>query len=105
MSERYARGISCTWFGVAQRDCPFCHGAIVVLDNPADWWEPINRFESGDYGHFGKIPQQVGWRPRPHPGYRAMWDWAIAQQRCFKHPAHLKNSYRKHTGIDVDMTV
>jgi hypothetical protein len=100
------QGTNCTWVGEANGTrppgCPFCHG---TLREAPIFWIMVDDIERGEYpwpGYMktGPLPE---WKSRPHPGYRAMWMWALEQQRCFRHVAHLRNSYKKHTGNDVEI--
>ncbi|HVI10180.1 MAG TPA: hypothetical protein VND65_17960 [Candidatus Binatia bacterium] len=108
----FTTGIRCTFFGVnphANLLCPYC-GQALQLSGEKEFWKRLEDFEKGEYTlqHFGETVTNVpaeGWRPRPHPGYVAMWKWAQESNRCFRHAVHLKNSYRKHTGVDVDLTL
>ena len=88
--------------------CPICGGMLYEFESPAPWWDGVDKFERGDYPYpaylAAKGPQPADWKPRPHPGYRKMCEWQKAQNRCFRHVAHLKNSYKKHAGIEVDLT-
>ncbi|MGB2633893.1 MAG: hypothetical protein WAM58_08155 [Candidatus Acidiferrum sp.] len=99
------KGVNCTWVGEgaeasASGSCPFCAGD---LHEAPTFWQDIDAIERGDYTWptYKKEPPLPEWKPQPHPGFRAMWEWAKAQQRCFKHVMHLRNSYKKHTGIVV----
>lgn len=101
------QGIACTWIGECDPEqtlaCPFCGGGLRALP---DFWAEVIKVELGTYSWpaYKLTPQPADWKPRPHPGYRAMWEWARQQQdRCFKHIMHLRNSYQKHAGINVEI--
>jgi len=109
--EHFVTGVDCTYFG-HQLDlrtiCPFCDRPV-VRSVEKEFWDRIHDFELGKYGidHFGtpKDPPASDWMPRPHPGYIEMWKWAEQQNRCFHHPVHMANAYRKYTGKLVNMAL
>jgi hypothetical protein len=111
--EPFITGVNCTYFGRGlngnvDQVCPFCSGATQVVDE-AEFWKRIDGFEAGRY-EFALLakagtPVPEGWQPKPHPGYAGMFKWAQAENRCFKHVAHMKNSFAKHTGTVVDLTL
>lgn len=84
--------------------CPACK-AVTCQYDVAKFWDEILKVQAGDYPwpEYKKTPQPEGWQPVPHPGYWGMWVWAVESKRCFNHPQHMKNSYKKHTGIDVSI--
>jgi hypothetical protein len=99
------QGVNCVWIGErsqvsASGNCPFCSGELKEVPT---FWADVDAVERGEYSWptYKKTAQPADWKPQPHPGYRAMWEWASKQQRCFKHIAHLHNSYLKHTGTYV----
>ncbi len=107
MSIRFRKGSRCTYAGVTTESfCPFCQQGLDDADQN-EFLEQIKAFEHGEYqwSTYSKADQPADWKPRPHPGYTQMLGWAVEQNRCFKHPIHMKNSYRKHTGQDVDLTL
>jgi hypothetical protein len=116
MEERTAQtgeivsGLRCTWFGPreelsASGNCLFCAGPVGSPFPEEKFWSDVDAVESGNYiwPTYKKTAQPTDWKPRPHPGYRAMWEWARTQRRCYVHVAHLRNSYRKHTGNEVEI--
>lgn len=103
-------GIRCTWFGPSEKlsasgSCLHCAGPVSAPFDEDRWWAEVDAVEQGTYPwpKYKKVAPELDWKPRPHPGYRAMWVWAQSQNRCFKHIAHLRNSYLKHTAIVVDL--
>lgn len=87
--------------------CPSCGSACVTVSAEEEE-KRIEDFQAGRYkwsDYNLRDPEPPGWIPRPHPGYRAMLDWGRQQAHCYKHVAHLKNSYAKHAGITVDLTL
>lgn len=105
-------GTKCTFYGSnphAPDLCPRCGQALQTFNQDA-FLNRLRDFEEGNYafdifkGDGSKSPDP-DWRPRPHPGYLEMWGWANESTRCFKHVAHMKNSYTKHTGRIVDLTL
>lgn len=72
---RLCYGATCTWFGsiheVAKRGvlpcCPHCSGVLFQLPTEEEWWNGVDQYE----------------RNKPHPGYRAMFEWQRAQKKCF----------------------
>jgi len=101
------KGVQCTVI-LAPEDlpesgaCPYCDGPVQKF--PA-LMEQIQGVENGiyDWPAYKRDPQPATWRPHARTNYVKMWMWQIEQKRCFKHPMHLKNSFKKHTGIDVDI--
>lgn len=107
-----------TWIGLEQETveipspdgtlpmrCPGCSFETVPIDMHAET-RTNALFEMGSYGwpSWMKTAQPDGWQPREHPGYSEMRLWAIRQEkRCFNHMMHMKNSYKKHMTIDVDI--
>lgn len=108
MSARFVTGVSCTVSAVSDSGiCPFCKMALKDADQ-AEFQQKLEAFENGEYSfsdYNNKEPEPAGWTPKPHPGYVAMWNWARSQDRCFRHVAHMRNSYKKHTGTDVDLNL
>jgi hypothetical protein len=110
MSTLFTTGLKCTFFGVNPQGnmlCPHC-GQALQLSDEEGFWRRLQDFEDGSYSseHFGgDRTTDADWKPHQHLGYVAMWKWAQESNRCFRHAVHLKNSYRKHTGIDVDLTL
>jgi hypothetical protein len=106
----FGTGLHCTFFGVnvhADAICPTCSQNLQVTDE-AGFWKRLQDFEDGTYSseHFGAdATSDPDWKPHPHPGYVAMWKWQAEVNRCFKHAMHLRNSYKKHTGVEIDMTI
>lgn len=105
-------GTKCTFYGTnphAPDQCPTCGTPLQTVDEQ-EFWTRIENFQIGRYefdifkGDGSKSPDP-DWRPKMHPGYMDMWLWAKQQSHCFKHSMHLRNSYKKHTGHDVDMTM
>lgn len=104
---RLCYGVRCTWFGSIHETasiegglpcCPLCHGVLFEIPDEGEWWRGIDEFERGTHPN----------NPRPHPGYRAMWEWQRAQKRCFSlrldGPAGLVAAYREATGVAVDLS-
>jgi hypothetical protein len=108
-SHAFLSGASCCWNSLVAEAadfnsrCPFCKGNVVKWSSEGAWWNHIDAYERGEYEVDAKAEQPA----RPHPSYRAMWEWGIAEMRarksCYRNIVHLKNSYRKHTGTDVDI--
>lgn len=105
MTDAY-QGTGCTYIGKLPQ-CPHCGGGTMAVSTE----ELIGKngaFESGNYKfneYDTKNQEPPNWKPHPHPGFIAMLYWATSQPHCYKHIMHLRNSYKKHVGIDVDMTV
>lgn len=116
---RLCYGATCTWFGSIHEAsstkkhprhqqtindghdlpcCPICGGMLFEMQDEGEWWEGIDMFEKGTY------PRPD---PRPHPGYRAMWEWQRAQKKCFFMGASglegLVSAYKDATGKKVDV--
>jgi hypothetical protein len=68
-------------------------------------WKDVELMEQGAYGWpaYKKAAMPYDWKPRPHPGTRAMWEWARSQPRCFNHIVHMRNAFKVATGIFVDL--
>lgn len=73
---RLAYGAICTWFGSIHQTkptsgglpgCPFCGGVLFEMNDEGEWWSSVDQYE----------------REKPHPGYRAMWEWQRTQKQCF----------------------
>lgn len=76
---RLCYGATCTWFGSIHETkstpgphggipcCPLCGGVLFEMPDEGEWWNGVDTYE----------------REKPHPGYRAMWEWQRAQKRCF----------------------
>jgi hypothetical protein len=100
------QGVNCTWIGERNTEqtlaCPFCAGALREVPT---FWADVDGVERGEYTwpSYKKTSAPPDWQPRPHPGYRSLWEYAIAQNRCFKHIAHLRNSFKVHAGILVEI--
>lgn len=88
---RLAYGAQCTWFGLIKEVggrgtgplgplpcCPLCGGMLFELDTEKKWWDGVDKYEKDG-----------------HPGYRAMWVWAKAQEKCFKTLSSLQEAYKK----------
>lgn len=86
------------------KKCPHC-GGVVEKIRATDFWKEKVQFQLGNYAWptWKKTTQDATWKPKEHPGYIEMWQWAAQQGRCYSHIAHLKNSYKKHAGITVDI--
>jgi len=107
MGELWFRCSKGTWIGEkasASGSCPFCANPALAIDI-AQHWADVGGVERGEYSwpSYKKKPAPADWKPRPHPGFGEMWVWALAQNRCFNHMVHLKHSYKKNTGIEVDI--
>lgn len=87
----------------ASRACPFCASEVLVTDINRHWTD-VYLAEQGRYGwpRYKKTPMPADWSPRPHPGMKVMWEWAVQQQKCFNSIAHLRNAYKVATGNFVD---
>jgi hypothetical protein len=70
---------------------------LFELPTASEWWDGIDRFERGVLAKPGGPP------PKPHPGYRAMWEWQRAQGKCFRDFDLLLSAYKAATGITVDV--
>lgn len=103
---RLCYGARCTWFGSIHEAasiagglpcCPRCRGVLFEMPDEGEWWRGIDEFERGAH------PSD----PRPHPGYRAMWEWQRAQSRCFSLPLDgergLVAAFMEATGVVVDV--
>lgn len=73
---RLCYGATCTWFGSIHETkvkdgglpcCPHCSGVLLEMQSEDEWWSGVDRYE----------------REKPHPGYRAMFEWQRAQKKCF----------------------
>ena len=116
---RFCYGAACTWFGSIHEVsstkkhprhqqtindghdlpcCPICGGMLFEMQDEGEWWEGVDSFEKGSY----PFPTA-----RPHPGYRAMWEWQRAQKKCFFQGANglsgLVAAYKEATGITIDV--
>ena len=101
-------GVNCAWIGSpaeAANDgakCPFCGGMLGAWSSEEAFWRIVDGLEAGDYE---TPPEQPN---RAHPGYRKMWEWAREEmnrrKQCYKNVPHMRNSYAKHTGNQVDIT-
>lgn len=125
--KRFCYGANCTWFGPitdvgsteykvkdqAERFpgligdtslpcCPCCHGMLFELEQESHFWAGVHAFEAGTY----KKPEELAARSgpaRPHPGYRAMWEWQRQQKTCFTTVEILAMTYKLATKIEVDI--
>lgn len=108
-SEQFYTCLRGTWIG-PESDildgelCPYCKSPVAKTDIKKHWKDAADT-EVGVYEwpSYKKTAPPDGWRPRPHPGYVAFWRWAMSQNRCFNQIMHMKNSYAKHMGIEVDV--
>jgi hypothetical protein len=73
---RFCYGATCTWFGpiaavgaLGERAlpcCPHCRGVLFEMENEAEWWSGVDRYERDG-----------------HPGYRAVQEWQRLHSTCF----------------------
>lgn len=98
-----------TWIGPieelsASRSCPGCASEVVPTDIDQHWAD-VEAVERGDYvwPSYKKTAQPEGWMPKRHPYFIVMCRWAISTKRCFNHIVHMRNAYKKETGIFVDI--
>ena len=105
---RFCYGVCCTWFGSIHETkangsglpgCPKCGGVLFEMSNEGEWWEGIDRFERGDYPSSDPLSPS-----RPHPGYRALWEWMRAQPMCLKTPEEAATKYERETGKTVNIS-
>jgi hypothetical protein len=76
--------------------CPHCGGMLYELPEERKWWLGIDVFEAGSYR-----AQEL---PRPHPGYRKMWEWQRDEyKKCFPTPLALAEAYKAASGIAVSV--
>lgn len=104
---RLCYGANCTWFGSIHETkqiggsrgipcCPHCGGVLFEMSDEGEWWRGIDEYERGTHPT----------APRPHPGYRAMWEWQRSQKRCFPMRsglAPLVDAFKAATGITVEI--
>jgi hypothetical protein len=104
----FVSGARCCWFGhiteaaASGTKCPHCLQPLMEWSSEAAYWKNVGAFERGEYD----VDDDE--KPKPHPGYIEMVKWGLGQMRdrreCYKNIVHLKNSYKKHVGIDVDVS-
>ena len=100
-------GVNCCWFGTFDEAaehgsrCPYCKGMVGTFSDEAAFWKHVDDFENGVYEVHAEEAT-----PKRHPGFRKMWEWGGGEMKrrktCYKNVNHLRNSYRKHEGIEVD---
>lgn len=109
MTDPWFRCKRGTWIGPRHETsvsglCPFCASQVeLILES--QHWSDAEAVERGDYPWpaYKKELKPRNWAPHPHPGFRAMWEWARTQLRCFDNVTALQEAYRLATTLTIDI--